>query len=264
MMLEALRGSQCLAEEESSSGQGYRQQPIPVIHGDGDDYSVRRVRITRETIRKLGFIVGCPGCRAVNRDMPAVNHNEECRKRIEEHLRNQGDPRMVQSDERFNRREEDRANKKRRVADDNQSDVVRGGEVIDTQMEQEGDNRNQSDDHNQQQQGEGENRSENMAFLDIGSTEHVDNHIIDLMDIDLGNPSEIEKAVRTLNSSSVRTTMVSSGAGISKYNREIMSDAVSGKRLLTLDKAHIERAVEIIKEQDNRGLNFAFEIVGGQ
>ena len=63
-----------------------RQRPIPVIRGDEEDYIVRRVRITRETIRKLGFIVGCPGCRAVNRNMPAVNHNEECRKRMG-HLR---------------------------------------------------------------------------------------------------------------------------------------------------------------------------------
>ena len=41
-----------------------------------------------------------------------------------------------------------------------------------------------------------------------------------------------------------------------------MSDAVSVKRLMTMNKAHTERAVEIIKEQDNRGLNFVMEIVG--
>ena len=86
---------------------------------------MRRARINRETIRKLGFTVGCPGCRAVNRNLPAVNHNEECRRRIEDQLRNEGDPRMVQSDERFNRREEDRANKKRRMADDNPGIFVR-------------------------------------------------------------------------------------------------------------------------------------------
>ena len=57
-----------------------RQRPIPVIRGDEGDYIVRRVRITRETIRKLGFTTGCPGCRAVNRNLPAVNHNEECRR----------------------------------------------------------------------------------------------------------------------------------------------------------------------------------------
>jgi len=70
-----------------------RHKPIPVIRGEEGDYIVRRMRINRETIRKLGFTVGCPGCRAVNRNLPAVNHNEECRKRIEEHLRNEGDPR---------------------------------------------------------------------------------------------------------------------------------------------------------------------------
>jgi hypothetical protein len=102
-----------------------------------------------------------------------------------------------------------------------------------------------------------------MTFLGVDSAEHMEDQIVDLMDTDLGNPSEMEKAIMTLNSSSLRTIMLSSGAGTSKYSMEIKSEAVSGKRLLTMDNAHIERAVEIIKEQDNRRLNFAMEIVGG-
>ena len=41
----------------------------------------------------------------------------------------------------------------------------------------------------------------------------MENQIIDLMDIDLGNPVEIEEAVKILNSSNARTIMVSSRAG---------------------------------------------------
>ena len=157
-----------------------RQKPIPVICGDDGDYIVRRARINRETIRKLGFTVGCPGCRAVNRNLPAVNHNEECRKRIEEHLRSQGDPRMIQSDERFNRREEDGANKKRRVAADNQENVVRGGEVNDNQDTQIDGGDIQVDG------GEGD-----MTFLDISSAEYVESQVIHLMDTDLGNDKDM-------------------------------------------------------------------------
>ena len=71
--------------------------------------------------------MGCPGCRAVNRNLPAVNHNEECRQRIEDHLRSEGSQKLMQSEERFNRREEDRANRKRKLAGDNPEEIARGG-----------------------------------------------------------------------------------------------------------------------------------------
>ena len=59
----------------------------PVAKGEDKEAIPRRVRITREQIRMQGFIVGCPGCRAVNRGLPAVNHTEEigrasCRERV--------------------------------------------------------------------------------------------------------------------------------------------------------------------------------------
>ena len=53
-----------------------------VMSGEPREVVPRRVRITREQVRMAGFTVGCPGCRAVNRGLPAVNHNEECRKRF--------------------------------------------------------------------------------------------------------------------------------------------------------------------------------------
>ena len=37
------------------------------MEGQDSDLVHRRVRITREQVRLMGFTVGCPGCRAVNR-----------------------------------------------------------------------------------------------------------------------------------------------------------------------------------------------------
>ena len=40
-----------------------------------------------EDVEKYGFTIGCPGCRAKNRGEIGVNHNVECRQRIEEKMR---------------------------------------------------------------------------------------------------------------------------------------------------------------------------------
>ena len=56
----------------------------PPMVGEDRPLVHRRVKITREQVRLMGFTVGCPGCRAVNRNLPAVNHNETCRGRFEE------------------------------------------------------------------------------------------------------------------------------------------------------------------------------------
>ena len=83
-----------------------RTGPIQLIDGEESDFIVRRMRITRELIRKVGFTIGCPGCRAVNRGQPAVNHNEECRRRIEGMLREEGNEKVLRSDERIKERNE--------------------------------------------------------------------------------------------------------------------------------------------------------------
>ena len=83
------------------------------MEGEEKDFIVRRMRITREFIRKVGFTIGCQGCRAVNRGQSAVNHNEECRRRIEGMLREEGDEKALRSDERIRERSEERDNKRR-------------------------------------------------------------------------------------------------------------------------------------------------------
>ena len=88
----------------------------------------------------MEFTAGCPGCRAVNRNLPAVNRNEECRKRIEDKLREEGHQRILESDDRFKRREEDRDNKRRRMAGEDQGDIARGGVEAETMMDDAGNN----------------------------------------------------------------------------------------------------------------------------
>ncbi len=57
----------------------------------------------------MGFTVGCQGCRAVNRGLPAVNHNEECRVRIEEQMRTGGEEILKKAEKRV-RGEDDKTN----------------------------------------------------------------------------------------------------------------------------------------------------------
>ena len=76
-------------------------RPDPVMRGS--EPVPRRARITREDMRKMGFTVGCPGCRAINRGLPAVNHSEQCRARIEKELKDKGDDRVERVGERLKR-----------------------------------------------------------------------------------------------------------------------------------------------------------------
>ena len=54
--------------------------------GEEQEYAPRRLRITRQDVEKFGYTVSCPGCRAVNRGLPAQSHSEDCRKRIIEEI----------------------------------------------------------------------------------------------------------------------------------------------------------------------------------
>ena len=49
----------------------------------------RRARITREDVVRIGFTLGCPGCKAISRNAPAQNHTEECRERLEKESKHQ-------------------------------------------------------------------------------------------------------------------------------------------------------------------------------
>ena len=47
----------------------------------------RRMRFDLDDLEKYGFTVGCPGCKSKSRGQTGVNHNEECRNRVEERIR---------------------------------------------------------------------------------------------------------------------------------------------------------------------------------
>ena len=75
------------------------------------DYTRRRCRIRKEDLEKFGYTAGCPGCRAANRGTTAVNHSEECRKRLAEELEKVGDERLVRETERLFEHLEEEENK---------------------------------------------------------------------------------------------------------------------------------------------------------
>jgi hypothetical protein len=91
-----------------------RTGPRQLVEGVESDFIVRRMRITREFIRKVRFTIGRPGCRAVNRGLPAVNHNAECGRRIEGMLREEGNEKILRSDEPIKERNKETINESER------------------------------------------------------------------------------------------------------------------------------------------------------
>ena len=71
------------------------------VQGEDKEVQTRRLRINKKDIEKFGMTPGCDGCRAANRGAPARNHNEDCRKRITEELREIGDQRVEREQEKL-------------------------------------------------------------------------------------------------------------------------------------------------------------------
>ena len=76
---------------------------------------------------RIGFTLGCPGCRAISRNAPAQNHTEECRERLERELTKEGGHRakkVAEGNQRYCKRRNDEKtegesdNKKQTVARD--------------------------------------------------------------------------------------------------------------------------------------------------
>ena len=62
----------------------------------------RAVRITHESLVKWGYTKGCPKCMRTSRGEPAIgiNHNKECRARIEQHMRETGEQGLRDAEDR--------------------------------------------------------------------------------------------------------------------------------------------------------------------
>lgn len=86
--------------------QEIKPPPVPA----GDDYTKRRVRINMSDVIRFGYTLRCHGCRSISRGVAAQNHSQECRNRIEESLRKEGDERLQKAEERISRQ----VNKKRK------------------------------------------------------------------------------------------------------------------------------------------------------
>ena len=59
------------------------------------------MKINKNNIREFGMTAGWRGCISANRGGTAVNHSEECRKRMEEALSKKGDKRMEKCNQRL-------------------------------------------------------------------------------------------------------------------------------------------------------------------
>merc|ERR1712240_395363 len=88
----------------------------------------RRARISRTDVIRVGFTLGCPGCRAISRgEKESQNHTEQCRARIEKALIEEGGlkgKRMTEGNERYG---EHKAKKARATGNMEDSGLRPGG-----------------------------------------------------------------------------------------------------------------------------------------
>ena len=72
----------------------------PPVRPKEDEGGVKRAKIFKDDLIRLGYTVGCQGCRAAIRGNTAQSHTEECRKRIETELRKESNRRVLDANER--------------------------------------------------------------------------------------------------------------------------------------------------------------------
>ena len=80
------------SEAQSAPAPPEDRRPVP-----------RRVFITDATLREFGFTSNCRRCRRIQLKLPAqgIPHHEECRRRLEQAMRDRGDARVKAADERI-------------------------------------------------------------------------------------------------------------------------------------------------------------------
>ena len=69
-------------------------EPTPIIEGEVRPIIRRRIKITKEDIKRFGITQGCRGCERANRGGPTIARNEDSRQRIEGKLLEVGDKRI--------------------------------------------------------------------------------------------------------------------------------------------------------------------------
>ena len=84
-------------------------------------YVARRFRIKRDDFKDIGPTPLCPGCRCIIRGLPAQNHSELCRSRVEVELIRIGDARIRQEEIRMKEDEPVKEESRKRETSDSKS-----------------------------------------------------------------------------------------------------------------------------------------------
>ena len=89
-------------ERELKSNVNTHDAPIQRTQGQQDPTpDVRRVRINKEDMDRVGMTPGCAGCEALSRGATARGHNEECRRRVESDMKVRKHPAHERAEERM-------------------------------------------------------------------------------------------------------------------------------------------------------------------
>ena len=77
-----------------TEGDRARDVMAPQVDIDGEETQRRRAQITKDVLDRFGYHEGpgrCAGCKAARRGLTSQTHSEECRRRIEEQMRQGSD-----------------------------------------------------------------------------------------------------------------------------------------------------------------------------
>ena len=95
------------------------------------------------------------------------------------------------------------------------------------------------------------------------TVEAISNQVIDMADWDFSESETIKKAIRIVENRQARAIILSTATGVTKFNRE-QCDSVDLHRLMRAPLSRVNKAIKCSREQDNRGLYFALEIILGR
>jgi len=189
-------------------------------------------------------------------------------------LREEGNDKVLRSDERVRERNEERDNKRRRRADGNQADAARGGvedeAMTDSNGNDDGDGNFASRD-NQQQQSSGSSSSQGNLQQQqqhqqqepeesmIGAIS-CDNQVTDMTDWDFNKSERVQEAINVVGNRQGLAIILSTATAVTKFDRS-QSNSVDPHRSMRAPLSHVNKTIKCAREQDNRGLYFVLESI---
>ena len=96
--LKALKGLPWQPNPRVTDGEVHPSLRIPEASGEltpefkgvEEEPTLRRMRITPRLVKQVGLSSNCNGCRAIRDNAPPQNHSEECRRKVEKWLEDNG------------------------------------------------------------------------------------------------------------------------------------------------------------------------------